>query len=154
MMIVNENGNYSINDLVPVIEECLKNGSMVRMQVTGISMTPILHNLRDSVVLATPGEIKKYDIVLHKRTSGQYILHRIIKKKGSVLTIAGDFECEKEYPVDESCVIAKVVSFCRNGKEYSVDDFVIKLYSRLWVLIFPFRQQVLYVLNSVRRFLR
>ena len=152
-MIINENGNYSINDLVPVIEECLKNGSNVRMQVTGISMTPILHNLKDSVVLAPPDRIKKYDIVLHRRSNGQYILHRIIKKRGNILTIAGDFETEKEYPVDTGCVIARVVSFCRNGKEYSVDDFIIKLYARLWVLVFPIRHQVLYALNSVRRLL-
>lgn len=150
-MIINENGNYSINDLAPVIEECLRNGSLVRMQVTGISMTPILHNLKDSVVLAPPDKIRKYDIVLHRRANGQYILHRIIKKKGNVLTIAGDFETEKEYPVDEGCVIARVVSFCRNGREYSADDFIIKLYSRLWVLIFPVRHQVLYALNKVRR---
>ena len=129
-MIVNENANYSINDLIPVIESCIASGSSVRMQVTGISMTPILHNLKDTVVLSKADTIKKYDIVLHKRVNGQYILHRVIAKKGNVLTIAGDFETEKEYPVYEDMV---------------------KLYSRLWVLIFPIRHQVLYTLNVMRR---
>jgi len=150
-MIVNENGNYSINELMPLIKECLASGSDVRMQVTGISMTPILHNLQDTVVLSKPDNIKKYDIVLHRRENGQYILHRIIKKRGNVLTIAGDFETEKEHPVYEDMVIAKVTSFCRNGKDYTPDDFIIKLYSHLWVFIFPFRHQVLYILNVIRR---
>lgn len=150
-MIINENGNCSINDLMPVIEECIKNGSKVRMKVTGISMTPILHNLRDTVVLSSADSIRKYDIVLHRRENGQYILHRVIAKKGKVLTIAGDFETEKEYPVYEDMVIAKVTAFCRNGKDYTPDDFIIKLYSRIWVLIFPIRQQVLYILNLLRR---
>ncbi len=150
-MFINENAAYSIKDLMPLIKESIEAGQRVRMQVSGISMTPILHDMRDSVVLENPKEIKKYDIVLHQRTNGQYILHRIIKKRGNVLTIAGDFETEKEYPVYEKQVVAKVVSFCRNGKEYKVTDFIIWLYSRLWVFIFPQRQNVLYLLNVIRR---
>lgn len=150
-MIVNTNGRYSINELIPLIEECLASGGSVRIGVTGISMTPLLHNLRDTVVLKKPDRISKYDIVLHKRKNGQYILHRVIAKKGDILTIAGDFETEKEYPVSTDDVLAKVVSFCRNGKEYSADDFIIRLYAVLWVFIFPFRHQVLYLINFIRR---
>ncbi len=150
-MFINENAAFSINDLMPLIEDSLKCGQKVRMQVSGISMTPILHDVRDSVVLEKAEKVKKYDIVLHRRENGQYILHRIIKKKGNVLTIAGDFETEKEYPVYESQVIAKVTGFRRNGKDYKVTDFIIRLYSRLWVLIFPQRQNVLYLINVIRR---
>ncbi len=150
-MIINQNAAYSINDLMPLIEECISNGTNVKMQVSGISMTPILHNLKDTVTLAKADKIKKYDIVLHRRKSGEYILHRIIKKKGNVLTIAGDFETEKEYPVYTRQVVAKVVAFRRNGKDYKPEDFIIRLYSFLWVLIFPLRQHVLYLLNVLRR---
>lgn len=150
-MIVNENANYSITDIAPLIEECISAGSMIRMNVSGISMTPLLHHVRDSVVLAPADKVKKYDIVLHKRQNGQYILHRIIKKRGDILTIAGDFETEKEYPVHRDAVIARVVSFRRNGKDYNVGDFIIKLYSRIWVFIFPVRHQVLWGFNFLRR---
>ena len=150
-MFINENAAFSINDLMPLIEESIKSGQKVKMQVSGISMTPLLHDVRDAVVLEKPDKLKKYDIVLHRRENGQYILHRIIKKKGDVLTIAGDFETEKEYPVYEKQVIAKVTSFRRNGKEYKVTDFIIRLYSRLWLLIFPQRQNVLYLINVIRR---
>ena len=150
-MFINENAAFSINDLMPLIEESIRFGQKVKMQVSGISMTPLLHDVRDAVVLEKPDKLKKYDIVLHRRENGQYILHRIIKKKGDVLTIAGDFETEKEYPVYENQVIAKVTSFRRNGKEYKVTDFIIRLYSRLWLLIFPQRQNVLYLINVIRR---
>ena len=63
-MFINENANYSINDIMPLIEESIKAGQSVRMQVSGISMTPILHDIRDTVVLEKAKEIKKYDIVL------------------------------------------------------------------------------------------
>lgn len=152
-MFINENASYSIHDIMPLIKESIENGQSVKMQVSGISMTPILHDVRDTVVLEKADKIKKYDIVLHKRKNGQYILHRVIKKKGNVLTIAGDFETEKEYPVYEEQVIARVTAFCRNGKNYTPEDFIIRLYSVLWVLIFPQRQNVLYLLNVVRRML-
>lgn len=152
-MIINNNAKYSINDIIPIIEECIENGTDIRIKVSGISMTPILHNLKDSVVLSKADKVKKYDIILYKRDNGQYILHRVIKKKGSVLTLAGDFETEKEFPVYESAVIAKVTSFCRNGKDYTAEDFIIKLYSRIWVFILPARQHVLCALKYIRRFL-
>ena len=150
-MFINENAAFSINDLMPHITESINAGQKVKMQVLGISMTPLLHDVRDAVVLEKAEKLKKYDIVLHRRNNGQYILHRIIKKKGNVLTIAGDFETEKEYPVYEEQVIAKVTSFRRNGKEYNVTDFIIRLYSRLWLFIFPQRQNVLYLINVIRR---
>ena len=149
-MIINENASYSINDLMPIIKELIDGGSEVKMQVSGISMTPILHDIQDSVVLTKPHKVKKYDIVLHQRENGQYILHRIIKKKGNVLTIAGDFEVEKEYPVYTEQIIAKVIAFTRNGKDYKPGDFIIRLYSFIWVMIFPLRQKVLFLMNLLR----
>ncbi len=150
-MIINENANYSEKDVMPLVEECLACGMDVRMKVSGISMTPILHNIKDSVVLTKTDRVKKYDIVLYKRTNGKYILHRIIGRKKGAFVMAGDFETEKEYPVYEDMIIAKVTSFCRNGKDYKPEDIVIRLYSVIWVLVFPVRQWILYMLNCIRR---
>lgn len=134
---------FSIKDLIPVIEETVQSGGSIRFTVTGISMTPILANRRDSVVLSKPENIKKYDIVLHKRDNGDYILHRVIKRSGDILTIAGDNEITKERNVNINCVIGKVISFTRKGKNYTGNELWYKLYSRLWVLIFPLRYLVL-----------
>lgn len=153
MEIINENAEYSANDVLPVVEECLSLGSDVRMRVSGISMTPLLHNTRDTVVISRVDVPKKYDIVLYKRPGGQYVLHRIVGKKKGSFVMAGDFETEKEYPVARDMIIGRVVSFCRNGKEYAPDDFVIKLYSIIWVFIMPLRQYVLWALNAFRRIL-
>lgn len=150
-----ENRQYSINDLAPLITECIKSGQKIKMQVTGTSMFPLLHDRKDTVELtAVSGKLRKYDIVLHRRTNGKYIMHRIIKVKGDVLTIAGDFETEKEYPVYTEQVMAKVCSFWRNGKHFYCDGLFFKAYSFLWVAIFPFRHRVLRVLIALRRKLR
>lgn len=150
-----ENRQYSINDLAPLISECVKSGQKVKMLVTGTSMFPLLHDRKDTVELtAVNGKLRKYDIVLHRRTNGKYIMHRIIKAKGDVLTIAGDFETEKEYPVYTDQVMAKVCGFWRNGRYFSCDGLFFKVYSFLWVAIFPFRHLVLGILIALRRKLR
>lgn len=153
-MLIDNNARYSINDLVPLIKECISEGKKVNMRVTGVSMSPLLHNRRDTVVLEKADTLKKYDIVLHERSNGKYILHRIIKKKGDVLTIAGDFEIEKEYPVYTSQVIARVCGFVRNGVYHDVDEAFFKFYAMVWVAIFPFRFKALELLQFVRRIFR
>ena len=152
--MIDENARYSINDLVPLIKECIAEDKKVNMRVTGISMYPLLHNRKDTVVLEKADFFKKYDIVLHQRKEGQYILHRIIKKKGDVLTIAGDFEIQKEYPVYTSQVIARVTGFVRNGVYHDADELFFKVYAFIWVAIFPLRLHAVRILRFLRRVFR
>lgn len=144
----NQKQFFSINDLIPVIKETIASGGSIRFTVTGISMSPLLINRRDSVVLSEPKKIKKYDIVLHQRNNGDYILHRVIGRKGDTLTIAGDNEIQKEKNVNINCVIGKVVSFTRKGKNYTGNELWYIIYSRLWLLIFPFRYKLMNILRK------
>lgn len=121
------------------ISDSISNGSKVNLTVTGDSMYPLFKSRMDTVVLAMPKKLKKRDIVFFKRENGSYILHRILKIKNGVLTIAGDNEMKKEFPVKENQVIGVVESFTRNGKKYSITEPWYKLYSFIWCLIFPFR---------------
>ena len=153
-MLIDENARYSINDLIPLIRECIDSGKKVNMRVTGMSMYPLLRNRSDTVVLEKADRVKKYDIVLHQRSEDTYILHRIIKKKGDVLTIAGDFEVQKEHPVYTSQVLARVVGFVRNGKYHDASELFFKIYGFIWVAIFPLRLYAVRFLRFLRRFLR
>ena len=60
-MIAESNAPCGIDELVPLIRECVSCGKEVKMRVTGVSMTPTLINRRDCVVLAKADKIKKYD---------------------------------------------------------------------------------------------
>ena len=150
-MFIDHNARYSINDLIPLIKECIDSGKKVNMRVRGMSMYPLFKDKRDTVILEKAENIKKYDIVLHERSEGVYILHRVIKKKGDVLTIAGDFEIEKEYPVSTSQVIARVTGFSRRGVQHDADELFYKIYERIWVAIFPVRLPAVRVLMFLRR---
>lgn len=150
-MLIENNAKYSIDDLMPLIRECIDSGRLVNMRVTGSSMYPLFIDRRDMVTLKKTDKVKKYDIVLHRRENGKYILHRVIKKRGDILTIAGDCETEKEYPVSTSQVIAKVSAFTRKGEQHSVDEPIFKIYAFIWVLIFPFRRGGMRLIRRVRR---
>ncbi len=141
----------SIKKLAPFIEEAVSNGSDAKLTVTGFSMYPLFYSGRDDVILTKPDKLKKYDVVFYRRENGEYIFHRIIKIKGDILTIAGDNEIKKEYPVKKSQVIAKMSAFTRKGKTYSVSALWYVLYSRIWLLIFPCRYPAVRFLNKVLR---
>ncbi|MBQ8526337.1 MAG: S24 family peptidase [Clostridia bacterium] len=145
---------YSMRELAPVIEQTVADGRRVKFTVTGNSMFPLFADRRDQVTVEKAADIRKYDIVLHLRDDGHYILHRVISVKNGVLTIAGDNETCKEHNVSPNQVIARVTSFDRKGRECSLNSFWYKLYCRVWLMIFPARHMVLRILLSVRRLLR
>lgn len=129
----------SIKEIAPFIKEAISNGSDARLTVTGYSMYPLLRSGVDDIILTKVIELKKYDVVLFERANGDCIFHRIIKIKDDVLTIAGDNETKKEFPVYKDAVIAKMKAFVRGDKTYSVNSLWYVLYSRLWLWLFPLR---------------
>ena len=59
-------------------EEINKTGKLIYTSV-GNSMMPIIRENCDILIIEkVSGRLKKYDIPLYKRASGQYVLHRIL----------------------------------------------------------------------------
>ena len=129
----------SIKELAPFIEEAVNSGKEVRLTVTGYSMYPLFRSGTDDVVLKKPEVLKKYDVVLFKRKDGNFVFHRIIKIKDNVLTIAGDNETKKEFPVLISDVVAVMKSFYRADNLHTTDELWYRFYSGFWLFIFPLR---------------
>lgn len=153
-MITDKNQFFSINDLMPLIKETIASGRSIHFSVTGDSMFPLFANRRDSVTVSPVDCVKKYDIVLHRRAEGTYIMHRVIGIKGDVLTIAGDNENEKEKNVPKDAVIAKVTSFVRKGRTYTMNEWDYRIYSHIWLWIFPVRLHILGLLLWIRGLFR
>ena len=57
--------------------------------IVGISMYPLLRQRKDSVhIVKINKTLKKNDVILYKRDTGQYVLHRLIKiKKGTTFCV-------------------------------------------------------------------
>ncbi len=124
---------------MPLILEELSAGRSVRFSPSGNSMLPMLREGIDSVVLSPlPDKLKKYDLPLYKRTSGQYVLHRVINT-GETYTCIGDNQFYKETGLYHNQMIALVTAFSRNGRDISTNNFGYRIYCRLWHYSRPVR---------------
>ena len=80
-----------MESLAQLIRLQLEKGGRSSLLVTGISMYPILRHRRDTVELVKPERLRRGDLVLYQRDSGQYILHRIITRpKDGAFICSGD----------------------------------------------------------------
>lgn len=121
----------STQEIFPLIHEVLDQGKKVKFMVSGTSMLPWIGDNKDQVlVTGIQSQVPKVgDIVLFRDKSGEYILHRIIKKtKGSYLTM-GDACYRTDGFVNQSMLIGVVEAIYKK-------NHVINCSSTLWKIIF------------------
>ena len=141
----------TIEELMPVINECLSSGKSFRFSPRGISMFPMLRQGKDSVLLSPViGKLNKYDIPLYKRENGQYVLHRIVKVE-ETYTCIGDNQYVEEKDVAPDSVIAVVTAFYRGNKEYKTSYIPYRMYCVLWHYSRPVRHLLKRTKNYIKR---
>lgn len=80
-------------------------------QTVGDSMEPLLHNRKSTVVIAAKqGRLKRYDVALYHRPTGEYVLHRVLKVLDEAYLICGDNRVWKE-TVPEEWIIGVMTDF-------------------------------------------
>lgn len=132
-------------------EEIKRTGKLVYTNV-GDSMMPIIRQKRDLLIIEkVNGRLKKYDVPLYKRNSGQYVLHRILKVRKNDYVICGDNRWQKEYGITDRHIIGVLTEIVRDGKTISVTDKKYRLYAHLWCNFFCIRALILRVKNHMRR---
>ena len=123
------------------LEECLAENGFLTYRIRGVSMQPMLRQGRDlfTVIPKGPERCKKYDVVLYRRPSDPYVLHRIIEVRPDSYVILGDNCIAKEYGIRDEDILGVLTSFRHNGHTVSVSDWRYRLYSRVWVFFQPVR---------------
>lgn len=135
-------------------EELNKNGKLIYTCV-GNSMMPLLREKKDLLIIESPnGRLKKYDVSLYKRDSGQYVLHRILKVREQDYVISGDNRYQKEYGITDRHIIGVLTGIIRDGKTISVTDKKYLFYVHLWCDFFPIRAGVLWCKRLPKRIRR
>lgn len=140
--------------LFPVVIECLNSGQNAKITVTGNSMLPFLREFKDSVELTGVRfeQIKRGDIVLIRRYSGAYVLHRVLKKEQDCFYMVGDAQQWIEGPLYPDQLIAKVPRVWRKGKEIDCESFLWKILSLIWLRLRIFRRKMLRVYFILSKF--
>lgn len=124
--------NFKVEEMYPLISEIISSGGSFRLFPKGISMRPTIKQGVDSVELSAPKRLKKYDIVLYRRPTGKYVIHRIMKIKDDRVTLCGDNQVALEKGVDVNDILAKVIGIYKGERLFNNTDFSYKLYSFFW----------------------
>lgn len=141
------------DEMFPIISEILSQGGHAWIVVTGMSMYPFLREDKDSVELTATSfkEIKRRDIVLIKRTTGEYVLHRVLRKAENSFYMIGDAQQWTEGPLVPNQLIAVVTAIKRGQKVISCDNFVWKLLTWTWLNIIPLRHVIFKIFGIIRK---
>ena len=137
-------------ELFENVRQFLQDGYFASFTVTGNSMWPLLRHGRDHVVLepCTGKPLKKSDIVLFMPAKGRYLLHRIDWVREERFRTTGDGNCFRDGTFDQDCVVGRVVTLVRKGKEISCTNWRYRLASRIWMALFWARPVLLKVLRK------
>ena len=129
--------------LVPILQETLEQGSSFVLVVTGSSMLPTLCSRVDKVELVSPRvrPVRKGEIVFFRRSTGEYILHRVLRKEQDSLCINGDAQVWTENILSQQ-VIGVVNRFTRKGRWISCNSWGYRVYVAAWRLVKPLRPAI------------
>lgn len=127
--------------LLAVMEET----GTVPLVISGYSMTPFLLHGRDTVYLSKVDRpLKKGDMILFRRDSGAYILHRILKKaEDGTYTLVGDAQTWLEPGIRQDQVLALVTAVRRKGRLLKAGSFWWIFFEKIWIHLIPLRPRIL-----------
>ncbi|MCR5848941.1 MAG: S24/S26 family peptidase [Lachnospiraceae bacterium] len=134
------------------IEELLSENKSVQLHPIGYSMYPLIVPERDEVIISPlrNHKIRRGDVLLYKRKSGKFVLHRVYKIRGDSLFFVGDNESEIEGPLNISQVYGIMSSFYHNGRLYrSKNPFYIISYN-VWLFLLPFRKPISSFIHNLK----
>lgn len=113
-----------------LVRQQLSDSGSAFVRVTGSSMQPLLHHLRDGVILVPPAKIRAGDIVLFDRRNGRYALHRVVRiTGGDTFTMAGDNQAHLERSLPLAQVVGVVSAVVRDGKQIPCGRGWVRVYA-------------------------
>lgn len=125
----------------------LAKGKKVIMRGRGVSMHPYLRPGVDAVVLSPYNtEDLQPGLIVLFYYHGNYLLHRIIGRKGKYYIMQGDGVWRGKETVQEQDIIAVVWTVIRSGgKEVSTQSPVARWYWICWRRLRPIRRYLLWI---------
>ena len=101
--------------------------------IRGVSMWPLIKTPDCAVnIVPVDRELKKYDVALyHRESTGQYILHRILKVEDDYYVFYGD-NCWRKEIIPKDTVVGIATKYYRKGRWIDADDIRLKIYAHIW----------------------
>lgn len=133
-----------------VLEREILSGRPLVTFTSGDSMEPLLFDQDTRVVIQkAEGTLKKGDLPVYRRPSGQFVMHRIIRADEVNYYTRGDNRYGTER-VPKEWVLGVVTEIYRKGRHIFVTDRSYRFYVAMWDAIYPIRY-LLYAVKRVRK---
>ena len=112
----------------------------VPLVISGNSMAPFLVHGRDTVYLSrVTRPLKRGDMILYRRSSGVYVLHRIYRERNGSYDLVGDGQLGLEPGIRREQVLAIVKAVRRDGKLLRKGSFRWEFFEHIWLTLLPLR---------------
>ncbi len=168
----------SLEQLSPIMLDCLAAGQELVLTVTGDSMSPFLRHRRDRVVLVKPADpttLQVGDVPLYRRKNGQFVLHRIVERDDGnkrrrygekktlpsmhsssplTYTMCGDAQTQYEPNIQPTQIVAVAVAFLRKGKRWDCRSTAYRRRSLRWHRLMPMRPYLVWLYHFSARVCR
>ena len=119
------------------LEREIRSGKPVVTMTWGDSMEPLLfHQSTRVVIRKVEGDLKKGDLPVYRRPSGQFVMHRIVGVRKDCYETRGDNRFGVEQ-VPREWVLGVVTEIYRKEKHILVTDWRYRLYVKLWCGGYP-----------------
>lgn len=131
------------NEYVSVLRELAEEGRVVSMLIAGSSMSPFLCHNRDYIYFTKPDrELRRGDMVFYQRDTGQYVMHRIYKRKKDGYYMVGDAQTQIEGPLRGDQIFARIIKVKRKGRIIEPGNFWWEFFEHVWIRIIPMRKVI------------
>ena len=131
------------NEYVAVLRELAGEGRVVSMLIAGSSMSPFLCHNRDYIYFTKPDrELRRGDMVFYQRDTGQYVMHRIYKRKKDGYYMVGDAQTQIEGPLRGDQIFARIIKVKRKGRIIEPGNFWWEFFEHVWIRIVPLRKVI------------
>lgn len=132
--------------LLPEIVKMMDEGHTVTLRLRGNSMRPFLEDNRDKALMrkAETEDVVVGAPVLAETANHHYVLHRIVKIEGDIVTLRGDGNIGVEV-CRKGDVKGAITGFYRKGRNSldRTDSRKWRLYSTVWCGLLPLRRYLL-----------
>lgn len=137
---------------LPQMVEILDVGRQLLIPVSGNSMMPFLCAGRDYVLLESVKfhPVKRGDIVLFQRETGQFVLHRVWSADRDSYKMIGDGQEFIEGPIGAQQLRAVAVGIKRKGTWLRKGSCWNLFFRWIWLRVVPYRTRILRCYSRLR----
>jgi hypothetical protein len=127
-------------------QELEQNGRLIYTTV-GRSMRPFLRSGQDLMVIEARkgGRFQPRDVVLYRRKTGKYVLHRIMRVRRDDYVLCGDNCWTLEPGIRDEQILGVLTAVIREGKRLDVTAKSYRAKVFAWWALYPIRACVLYI---------